>query len=108
FQKPDDVLLLQHLTATVRSAGRHFAQAVLTLICLPYEAFISLKAIVRTVGRMLITHKRLLEWSPSSNWDRQSHMDLVACYRSMGIAPMIAAATAIYLTSSRPVALAVA
>src|SRR5207247_998626 len=34
FKKPDEVLLAQHLTATVHSAGRHFAQAVFTLICL--------------------------------------------------------------------------
>ena len=64
FQKPGDVLLGQHLAAAVRSAGRHFAQAAFTLACLPYEAFFSLDAIVRTVWRMLVTHRRLLEWNP--------------------------------------------
>jgi cyclic beta-1,2-glucan synthetase len=108
FQKPDDVLLLQHLTATVRSAGRHFAQAVFTLICLPYETFVSLKAIVLTVGRMLITHKRLLEWSPSSDPDRDHRTDLVAFYRTMWIAPVLATAVVIYLTLSDPGALQVA
>ena len=65
LQKPDDVLLSQHLDANLHSAGRHFAQAAFTLICLPYEAFFSLDAIVRTGWRMLVTHKRLLEWNTS-------------------------------------------
>jgi len=108
FRKPDDVLLRQHLAATVRSAGRHFTQAAFTLICLPYEAFFSLDAVVRTVWRMLITHKRLLEWSPSGDPDRNRRADLVASFRSMWIAPVIAAAAVISLALSRPVALAVA
>ena len=57
FRKPDDVLLGQHLAAALRSAGRHFAQAVLTLACLPYEAYFSLDAIMRTNWRILVTQK---------------------------------------------------
>ena len=48
LQKPGDVLLGQHLAASVRSTRRRFAQAAFSLICLPYEAFYSLDAIVRT------------------------------------------------------------
>jgi cyclic beta-1,2-glucan synthetase len=48
FQKPGDVLLGQHLTALRRSADRHFAQAAFAFVCLPYEAFFSLDAIIRT------------------------------------------------------------
>ena len=72
LQKPGDVTLGQHLAAAVRSAGRHFVQAAFTLVCLPYEAFFSLDAMVRTVWRMLITHKRLLQWNPSGDSDRNS------------------------------------
>ncbi len=108
FQKPDDVLLGQHLAAAVRSAGRHVAQAVFTLVCLPYEAFFSLDAIVRTAWRMLVTHTRLLEWNPSGDPDRDRRTDLVAFYRTMWIAPVLATAAVIYLTLSEPVALAVA
>ena len=90
------------------SAGRHFAQAIFALVCLPYEAFFSLDAIVRTVGRMLVTRKRLLEWNPSGDQDRNSRTDLVAFCRTMWIAPFLASAAAIYLALSRPAALAVA
>jgi cyclic beta-1,2-glucan synthetase len=107
FQKPGDVLLRQHLAAAVRSAGRHSVQAAFTLACLPYEAFFTLDAILRTAGRLVI-HRRLLEWNPSSYADRTSQMDLVAFYRRMWIAPMIACAALWYLALSRPAALAVA
>ena len=63
---------------------------------------------VRTILRMLITHKRLLEWSPSGDTDRDRREDFVASCRSMWIAPVIAAATVISLALARPAALAVA
>jgi cyclic beta-1,2-glucan synthetase len=106
--KADEVLLSQHLAAAVRSAGQHFVQAVFTLACLPYEAFFSLDAIVRTAWRMLVTHKRLLEWSPSGNPDRFSCTDLAAFCRTMWIAPVIAFSAAIYLTFARPSGLIIA
>ncbi len=108
FRKPDDVLPRQHLAAAARSAGRHFTQAAFALACLPYEAFFSLDAMVRTVWRMLVTRKRLLEWSPSGDPDRDRRADLAASWRSMWIAPAIAAAAAIALAFSRPAALAAA
>jgi cellobiose phosphorylase len=116
LEKPGDVLLGQHLAATVRSAGRRFAQAALTLACLPYEACFSLDAIIRTNWRILITHKRLLEWNPSGELDREfdreadptRRTNLLASWRSMWHAPVIAIAAAIYLTALKPAALAVA
>jgi cyclic beta-1,2-glucan synthetase len=108
FQKPGDVLLRQHLAAAVRSAGRHSAQAAFTLACLPYEALFSLDAIGRTVWRMWVTHRRLLEWNPSGNPDRKSRTDLAASWRTMWVAPVLATAGVLYLTLSRPAALGVA
>ncbi|MEK7741690.1 MAG: cyclic beta 1-2 glucan synthetase, partial [Nitrospirota bacterium] len=111
LQKPGDVLLGQHLAASVRSTRRRFAQAVFSLICLPYEAFYSLDAIVRTTWRMLVTHKRLLEWNPSGDPEhngRNNQEGLVSSCRTMWIAPVIAIATVIYLALSGPAALAMA
>ena len=108
LQKPDDVPLGQHLAAALRSAGRHFAQGALTLVCLPYEAFFSLDAIVLTAVRMRVTHQRLLEWSPPGVLDYLSRTDLIASFRAMWIAPVVTSAAVIYLTLSEPAALAVA
>ena len=111
LQKPGDVLLGQHLAASVRSTRRRFAQAAFSLICLPYEAFYSLDAIVRTTWRMLVTHKRLLEWNPSGDPEhngRNNQEGLVSSCRTMWIAPVIAIATVIYLALPGPAALAMA
>jgi len=108
LQKPGDVLLGQHLAANLHTAGRHFAQAAFTLTCLPYEAFFSLDAIVRTGWRMLVTHKRLLEWSTSDVHYGSNRTDLGSFCRSMWIAPVLAGAAIIDLTLSRPVTLVVA
>ena len=108
FQKPSDVLIGQHLAATMRSIGGCLAQTVFTLLCLPYEAFFSTDAILRTMWRMLVTEKRLLEWNPSGDSDRNSRTDLAESFRTMWIAPVIAIATAFYLALSVPVVLATA
>ncbi len=108
LQKPGEVLLRQHLAASARSTRRRFAQAAFSLVCLPYEAFYSLDAIVRTTWRMLITHRLLLEWNPSSDPERNDRTGLAASCRTMWIAPVIATATVIYLALSGPAALAAA
>jgi cellobiose phosphorylase len=110
LQKPNDVLLGQHLTAAVRSTLRHFAQAAFTLVCLPYEAFFTLDAIMRSTGRMLVTHKRLLEWDPHSGQNRNNSNagDLAVFCRTMWTAPLAAFTAGTWLTLSNPAALAVA
>ena len=105
-QKPADVLLSQHISGALRSAGRHLAQAAFMLVCLPYDAFVSLDAIVRTAVRMFVTRRRLLEWSPSTEPDRTARSNLFASYRSMWIAPLLAGAAGTYLALARPAALA--
>ncbi|MHB1514101.1 MAG: GH36-type glycosyl hydrolase domain-containing protein [Acidiferrobacteraceae bacterium] len=108
FQKPVDMTHTQHIAASARSLRWQFAQASVALACLPYEAFFSLDAIVRTVGRMVITHTRLLEWSPSDESDRNTHTTLVASYQSMWIAPVMAITVAIVVALSRTTTLVVA
>jgi cyclic beta-1,2-glucan synthetase len=105
---PDDVPLSRHLTTAGHSIARHFGQAVLSLACLPYEGFLSVEAIVRTAGRMWLTRRRLLEWSPSSGMDHRNRADLLGSYRSMWIGPLIAAAAGLSLGVFRIEALLVA
>jgi len=67
FRKPREVSLTSHLRGLVGSFGRQLGQALLTFVFLPYDAFISLDAIGRTLVRLLFTHKRLLEWQTASD-----------------------------------------
>src|SRR6185503_9389057 len=69
-----------------------------------------LDAITRTMARMVI-RRRLLEWNPSSDVDRaleRKGTGLGTSYRSMAIAPAIAAAAALGLAFTRPAMLEMA
>src|ERR1017187_2197611 len=57
FRKPREVSVELHLRGLVGSVGRQLGQALLTFVFLPYDAFISLDAIGRTLVRLLFTHK---------------------------------------------------
>ena len=104
FQRPRDILWTQHLAAAARSALRRFAQALFTLICLPFEAAYSLDAILRTVWRMIVTRRHLLEWSTSGD-DPHGSGGFSASLRSMWIAPAISIAAVVLLSMTRPAAL---
>ena len=88
LQKPDDVLLSQHLAAAARAAGRHFAQAALHARLPALRSILQSGCDCAHRWRMLVTHRRLLEWNPSGDSDRNRRTDLVASFRTMWIAPV--------------------
>ncbi|HAO78539.1 MAG TPA: cyclic beta 1-2 glucan synthetase, partial [Verrucomicrobia subdivision 3 bacterium] len=67
FRKSADLTWSMHLRGVADTGARQLGQMFLTLAFLPYDAFISMDAIVRTLLRLLVTHKRLLEWKTSSD-----------------------------------------
>src|SRR5690606_22553682 len=99
-KKPAEVAWRPHAAVTFRTAGRHFGQMVFSLACLPFEAYFSLDAIVRTHVRLFITHRRMLEWNPShyvkrnpdATADPDGPQGLRASYRVMWIGPATAIA----------------
>jgi cyclic beta-1,2-glucan synthetase len=107
-RKPRDMRLGQHFAAAVHAAGQRLLQTGFALITLPHEAAYSLDAILRTLGRLLFTHHRLLEWNPSGDQERASRGDLAAALHSMAFAPLLAIAGALWLGWMNPSALLVA
>jgi len=108
INKPDDVHWSQHLSAATNSAGRRLAELAFSIACMPYEAFYSLGAILRTFWRMLVTHQRLLEWNTAADSKRNSRTGLAGSYLTMWSAPVIAAAAAIYLALYMPASVLIA
>ena len=102
FRKPEELPLALHLRGMAGSWGRQLGQALLTFVFLPYDAFISLDAIGRTLLRLLFTHKRLLEWQTAGDSERAACADLVAFYRTMWIAPVVALASGCFLAVMQP------
>jgi cyclic beta-1,2-glucan synthetase len=104
-RKPDDMRLGQHLAAAAQATGQRLIQTAFALVTLPHETLYSLDAILRTLWRLLVSHRRLLEWNPSGDQELLSRADLAASFRTMGSAPLLAAGMATVLAATNPVAL---
>jgi hypothetical protein len=102
FRKPREVSLALHLRGLIGSVGRQLGQALLTLVFLPYDAYISLDAISRTLVRLLFTHKRLLEWQTASDAERTARTGPARSYATMWIGPVVALAGGSFLALMQP------
>jgi cyclic beta-1,2-glucan synthetase len=104
FSKPADVIFSQHFIFSFRSASDQFYQYIIELFCLPYEAFSNTDAILRTLWRMFISHKHLLQWNPYHSTLNNQRI-LLSAYIKMWFGPFLAIALFVYLTVYAPGAL---
>jgi len=97
IRKPEDLPWMMHLRDIVETCGRQGGQILLTLTFLPYDAFISIDAVSRTSVRILVTHRRLLEWRTSSDSETREIGGRSAHYATMWITPAVAVVTGLLL-----------
>lgn len=97
-----DVSWLQHFQYSMQMWRTNLARVVLDLTFLPYEAYVNLDAIARTLVRMLFTHRDMLEWTTASDSDRRGSRTLLGSYRTMVFAPALASIVALWLSWNRP------
>ncbi|MGD0815613.1 MAG: glucoamylase family protein [Verrucomicrobiota bacterium] len=102
LNKPEEWPWAMHLKSVARGAAKQGAQSLLALVFMPYDAFVSLDAIGRTLGRMFITHRRLLEWQTTGEAERRARTDLAGFYETMWAAPALGAVVFIYLCLRQP------
>ncbi len=107
MRKPPEIEQRQHLNNAFESTYKNIFQAFFTLICLPYEAYISLDAILRTLWRIIISKRKLLEWNPSGLIQIRDK-SLKDTYSSMAISPIASAVTLVVLAITNPGVLVVA
>jgi len=100
--RPSDLPRLMHLRRVAAGLGRQAGLAALNLAFLPYEAYLSVSAIGTTVVRLLVTHRRLLEWQMSMDSERAAHMGLFGFYSLMRASPLVAVAAGLSLEIARP------
>ncbi|HMJ45908.1 MAG TPA: hypothetical protein VK498_01175, partial [Ferruginibacter sp.] len=106
FRKPPDVIFLQHFIYTSRSGLNSFYQQLLDLTFLPYEVYLNTDAILRTLWRMFISRKKLLQWDPYSI--DSSKRSVLNSYKNMWFEPVFAILVFIYLIIYQPVAFFIA
>ena len=66
---------------------RPFLQSLLTLAFLPHQAQLMLDAIVRTLVRVLITRKNLLEWVTAADMELALKNDMASYWKRMWLCP---------------------
>jgi cyclic beta-1,2-glucan synthetase len=93
LNKPADLPWLLHLHGVAESGERQLGQVLLTITLLPYDVFLSLDAIARTLARMAVTHRHLMEWQTSGEAERQALSGPVGFYGKMWIAPAVGVGT---------------
>jgi cellobiose phosphorylase len=101
LNKPAELDRSQHLRNTLGGASKGIQQSAFSLICLPYEAYYSIDAIVRTLWRVYVSRRHLLEWNPSDFLTNEKS-GLLASYTQMWFSPTLAVVTALYLIMLRP------
>jgi cellobiose phosphorylase len=97
IRKPEERDWLVHLSLTGKSAVRPIMLALLTLAFLPYDALISLGAILHSGVRMLFTRHGLLLWQLPSYARRNACQSLADFFREMWIAPLLGVALGVAL-----------
>jgi cyclic beta-1,2-glucan synthetase len=89
-QKPRDLPPNVHVRNVLATLQRQAGHTLLTLVFLPYDAFVSLDATLRTLGRLLFTHRRLLEWQTANEVEMNGGASFRAYLSAMWSAPAIA------------------
>jgi len=100
---PKEISLRQHIEDSFFSITNYLTQVGFTIVCLPYEAFYTLDAILRTNWRMIVSHKKLLEWNPSQSAATDSPDSLVSTFFTMWTGPFIAVSVLSYLIIVSPI-----
>ena len=107
FKRSADLSWRLHLGNLLRPLRRSGAQAICALAFLPDEAYYSLDAVLRTLTRLIVTKRNLLQWRISTDAEQGWQNDLVAAVRDMWFAPVLSLAVGSYLVRFRTDALPV-
>lgn len=93
-----DYTLIERLRAPLQ-------QMLLVIAFLPHQAQLMLDAVARTIFRVLITRKNLLEWVTAADMELALKNDMVSYWRRMWLCPTAAAAALLLGVYSSPEAL---
>jgi len=101
--KPHGLGLRRHLLNWTEDTRAATLRALLEMSFLPYEAYYSVDAIVRSAWRMGVSRRRLLEWKVPIL--ARSSTDLESTCHTMWFAPAFAVGSALLLSFANPPAL---
>ncbi|MDQ6886648.1 MAG: carbohydrate-binding protein [Gemmatimonadota bacterium] len=83
LRPPRNLSWAPYYAAVWRDARSAMAQLGLSLIFLPHQALVALDAIGRTLGRLLVSRRHLLEWQTASHAERTAPTNPLAVWARM-------------------------
>lgn len=89
LSKPADINLRLHFREKSKDLKESVLRLLFDITVLPFEAFKYADAILRTLWRLIISQKRLLEWTPSSLDSRKGKGRMTSYYIEMWMAPAL-------------------
>ena len=87
------ITLGSHLRTFVSDVGMALAQVVMTFVFLGHQAWLMGDAIVRTLHRLLVSRRKLLEWTTAAQLQRGPEPSFQGYYRQMAGSLVVAVAT---------------
>src|SRR6478672_7809178 len=104
LRTPFDKSWRAYYAAVVHDAATSIQQAALAITFLPHQAWVSADAILRTLWRLVVTRKQMLEWQTASQTERLISPGPGAAWRTMW--PAVVLPLALLGAASLAVALA--
>lgn len=85
---PDAELIEGHLRAVGKDLGRTILQALVLIACLPHKAFLMADAIIRTLFRLSVTRRKMLEWETAAAAERRLAKRISSIMLKMAFVPL--------------------
>ncbi len=92
-----------YYSAVGRDAVNGARQLLLAAVFLPHQAWVSVDAIVRTLWRLFVSHRRMLEWRTASQTERGVADSASILWRAMWPAVAIALVVGLAVAWRRPI-----
>ena len=105
FRKPHGNPLSMHLKGRSAELGKLLCREAFGWITLPYTVSCNLDAIVRALYRLHVSRRKLLEWTVSSEAERNCVQDCLGYYRLLWACPLAGLATTTWFAMVCPEAL---
>jgi cyclic beta-1,2-glucan synthetase len=88
---------LSHLRALSADLWLALRQIAFQIVLMPHQAALMIDAMTRTLFRLFVSHRNLLEWVTAAQSTQSDRLDLVAAYRRMGGGVLLAIGAALVL-----------
>lgn len=106
---PRRAMLSSHFRSVSEDIGANTARTAIALAFQPHQTWITLDAIARTLWRLVVSRRGLLEWVTAAEAERRGGENRIAsAYRAMWPAVGFALGAAAWIALVRPAALVVA